>query len=84
MKKFYIAYDGRAELGDTDCAQVLEALGRQFTRASYSAWRDTDAVLVEYDQAPDKQGCGKLTNERIIGHWRQGFKALKAQCASHE
>ena len=75
MNKFYIAYDGRAEY-DTDKASVLESLGERFTRSDYNTWRDHDAVLVEYDIEEGNQ----LINENVIGHWREGFKALKAKC----
>jgi Glu-tRNA(Gln) amidotransferase subunit E-like FAD-binding protein len=76
-EKMYIAYDGRAELGDTDAAQVLETFGSRFTRRDYESWKDHDAVLVEYDvEAPNT-----LTNENIIGHWRDGFKTLRSRCA---
>jgi len=76
-EKMYIAFDGRAEMGDTDAAQVLETIGSTFTKRDYDTWKDHDAVLVEYDvEAGDT-----LTNENIIGHWRDGFKALRKRCA---
>ena len=80
MKKFYIAFDGRAESGDTDEAQVFEAIGNHFTKKDYAFWRDHDAVLVQYDETSQPNGSMELINERIIGHWRMGFTALKALC----
>lgn len=71
-RKFYIAYDGRA-MFDTDAASVIEALGNQFTREDYEMWEGYDAVLVQYDD----DGSGKITNERVVGHWSDGFDALR-------
>lgn len=78
--KYYIVYDGRAELGDTDDAAVFEALGNQFTKRDYQFWKDHDAVLAEYDVEGERDD--ELVNERVIGHWREGFKALKAKCST--
>lgn len=78
-KKFYVAYDGRAEF-DTDVAQVLETIGEHFNYRDYQTWRDNDAVLVQYDANYPDNGSntpGSLTNEVVIGHWRLGFNALK-------
>lgn len=75
--KFYIAYDGRAEF-DTDQASVLETIGERFTRADWRMWRDHDAVLVEYEANENNE----LTDERVVGHWREGFKALRAKCTA--
>jgi hypothetical protein len=73
----WIVYDGRAESGDTDEASVMEACGNGWKdlRAALWTWRGYDAVLAEYDFD------GKdATNERIIGHMREGRKALLAKC----
>lgn len=77
MSPFWIIYDGRAESGDTDDASVLEACGNgwQDLRRALWDWRQHDAVLAEYDA----EG-GELTNERIIGHLREGKKALLTKC----
>lgn len=74
MPKHYIAYDGRA-MFDTDKASVLESLGPVFSKKDYNMWEDHDAVLVEYDLADGKE----LVNERVIGHWSEGFAVLKSR-----
>ena len=79
MPCMWIVYDGRAEFGDTDDASVMEACGNgwQDLRQALWSWREYDAVLAEYDIDSD----GKtLINERIIGHMREGRKALLAKC----
>lgn len=71
--KAYILYDGRAEVQDTDDCSVLEFVGhtKRDIKDALACWRDCDGVLVEYDD----EG-GKLVNERIIGHLREGKKLL--------
>jgi len=71
--KFYIAYDGRAMI-DPDEASVIEAIGNEFTREDYEMWEGYDAVLVEYDD----DGSGTIRNERVIGHWSDGFDTLRS------
>lgn len=75
--KFYILYDGRA-MDDTFEASVLEAVGktRRCVRDALHFWRGHDAVLVEYDA-----DGSNLTNERIIGHIREGRKTLLSRLA---
>lgn len=73
----WIVFDGRAETGDTEDASVMEAVGFGWKdlRDALWTWRQHDAVLAEYDFD------GKnATNERIIGHMREGRKALLAKC----
>lgn len=73
----WIIFDGRAESGDTEDAAVLEAMDtRQALRDALWTWRQYDAVLAEYDF--DGHAA---TNERIIGHLREGKKALLAKCS---
>jgi hypothetical protein len=76
--KAWILYDGRAEAMDTDDCQVLEFAGtsRRAVSSCLWHWRNTDGVLVEYDSDGHN-----LTNERKIGHTRQGSSALLAQCS---
>jgi len=72
--KGWIIYDGRAEGGDTDAAMVLEACignGIGDLRQAIDTWEGHDAVVAEYDA----NNC-ELTNERIIGHMREGKEAL--------
>lgn len=77
VKPFWIIYDGRAEGGDTDEASVMEACGNgwQDLRQALWDWREHDAVLAEYDTKDNE-----LINERIIGHMREGRRALMAKC----
>lgn len=85
MGKLWILYDGRAEGGDTDDAQVLEVCGtsKRDVKQSLWNWKGHDGVLVEYDETPDaNQDQGILSNERIIGHLREGRKALLHRCSS--
>lgn len=77
-EKCYIVYDGRAEFQDTDDCSVMECNSTGFTRKDYDTWRGYDAVLFEYDV---EQPGNNLINEKMIGHWREGFKKLKARCA---
>jgi len=78
--KVWILYDGRAESGDTDDAQVLEVCGTSKRAVKTSLWsrRGEDAVLVEYDAVGPKQD--QLENERIIGHMCEGRKVLLKRC----
>lgn len=86
MAKFWIMFDGRAESGDTDDALVLEAVGssKRAVKAALWQYKDQDAVLVEYDSHPDPltPDTGILSNERIIGHMREGHRALLQRCAA--
>lgn len=74
--KAWILFDGRAECGDTDDASILEFVGhsRREVKSALRCWKDHDGVLVEYD-AKDSE----LTNEKIIGHLREGA-SLIARC----
>lgn len=76
-EKVYIIYDGRA-MHDTDAACVLEVCdnGRGDLREALYTWRGHDAVLVEYSVAADGR---TLENERLIGHLREGRRALIAK-----
>jgi hypothetical protein len=76
--KAWILWDGRAEAGDTDDACVLEFAGhtRREVKECLYHWRGHDGVLAEYIAYPDGAA---LTNERIIGHLREG-KALLDRC----
>jgi hypothetical protein len=74
----WVLYDGRAESGDTDDAMVLEAFAsRRDLKSNLWHWCGHDGVLAEYDD----DGKGNLTNERIIGHLREGKAALLAKCS---
>lgn len=79
MSKLWVIYDGRAELGDTEDASVMEAMTslRDVKRAIHF-WRDHDAVLFEYDT---NEKNNEATNERLIGHFREGRKLLEL-CSS--
>lgn len=74
VTKSYILYDGRAEGGSTDDAAVLEAISADELRHSLMFWHGHDGVLAEYDLKGNV-----LTNERIVGHLREGTKALLAK-----
>ena len=76
--KAYVLYDGRAEY-DTDRASVLEFVGhtRKSIKDAIYFWRGHDAVLVEYDS-----DGGILTNEKVIGHIKLGWRGLKDLIAS--
>jgi hypothetical protein len=77
----WVLYDGRAESGDTDDAMVLEAFAsRRDLKSNLWHWRGHDGVLAEYDD----DGKGNLTNERIVGHLREGKAALLAKCSRME
>lgn len=84
MGKVWMLFDGRAESGDTEDAAVIEVIGtskREVRKALYN-YQDFDAVLVEYDTTPDtKPNSDILSNERIIGHLREGWKALLQRCS---
>lgn len=73
--KAYILYDGRAEY-DTDRASVLEFVGhsRRDIKTALNFWRGYDGVLVEYDS-----DGSNLTNEKVIGHIRGGWKGLRSK-----
>jgi hypothetical protein len=74
----WVLYDGRAESGDTDDAMVLEAFASlRDLKSNLWHWCGHDGVLAEYDD----DGKGNLTNERIIGHLREGKAALLAKCS---
>jgi hypothetical protein len=79
--KVWILYDGRAESGDTDDAQVLEVCGTSKRAVKVSLWsrHGEDAVLVEYDAVPGPN-ADQLENERIIGHMREGRAVLLKRC----
>lgn len=77
----WILYDGRAELGDTDDASVLEAFSsRRDLKQNLYTWKGHDGVLFEYDV----QNGNELVNERMIGHLREGKGALLAKCSRIE
>lgn len=69
MNKVWIIYDGRAELGDTDDASVIEVMmtRRDLKTALYN-WQGHDGVLFEYD---DPNNDARVTNETLIGHLRK-------------
>lgn len=81
-KHAWIIYDGRAESGDTDRAAVLEFAGvtRTELQSALKFWKGHDGVLAEYRRHDDGAA---LTDERIIGHLREGAESLLARC-SHE
>jgi hypothetical protein len=78
--KGYVIYDGRA-MYDTFDAAVYEAClnGRKDLEQGLQTWKDTDAVLVEYDCVNDE-----LQNERVIGHLSEGTEALLGRLAVGE
>jgi len=75
--KAWILFDGRAKAGDTDDATVLEFIGhsKREVKSGIGFWKDHDGVLVEYDVKDDE-----LTNEKIIGHLREGRASLMDRC----
>lgn len=79
MSKAWILYDGRAEFQDTDDCSILEFLGttRRDLKDGLHYWKGHDGVLAEYDEENSQ-----LTNEKIIGHLREGRKALLAKCTA--
>lgn len=77
--KMWILYDGRAESGDTFEASVLDTINsrKELRDVLYRSY-GVDGVLAEYDIGADGK---ELINERIIGHMREGRKALFAKCS---
>jgi hypothetical protein len=74
MKHIWIIYDGRAELGDTDDASIIECVtSRRSLRDALYHCYGHDGVLFEYD---DNGVNEVLTNERLIGPLRLGRKTL--------
>ncbi len=70
-------YDGRAIRGVTKDAEILEVIrgGWQRLRDAVWRWRQDDAVLFEYNFDGEA-----ATNQRIIGHLREGRNALIGKC----
>lgn len=76
--KYFILYDGRAELGDTDDAVIIEAAGstRDDLSRALRNWHEHDVFLCQYDRDAD----GNLSNEEKIGHIRNGHDTLLDSC----
>lgn len=76
----WILYDGRAEGGGTESASVLEFAGQTHKelQSALKFWKGHDGVLVEYRRYDDG---AVLTDERIIGHLREGAESLLARCS---
>lgn len=67
LSRIYILFDGRAISGNTDIAQVLEALGEfnsleKARRYALKTWDGHDAVIVSYT---DENGV--LCDETVHG-----------------
>jgi hypothetical protein len=80
VNKVWVLYDGRAESECTDDAAILEAFtSRRDMSTGLYYWRGHDGVLYEYDT----QGNALLVNGRLVGHLREGKKALLAKCSTN-
>lgn len=79
-KHAWILWDGRAEFQDTDDCNVLEFSGttRKELASSLKFWAGHDGVLAEYVRHDDGAA---LTDERIIGHLREGTASLMEKCS---
>ena len=72
--RFYIVWDGRAELGGTEDAMMLESIGERAHPPRTPFWRELSkdwglqrAQLYSYNVEPDENGVDVLVDERLEG-----------------